>query len=361
MAETLVSYKWTLFLLALISWLQILFSQARPIKSTDIHQSSNDNFLPKAPAGFTSPKGANPVTSSSADDFRPTTGGHSPGAGHPKKMVTSSDVEHSVTKPEADGRTVKLHQNKLTGTTTASTANDFRPTKPGYSPGVGHPKQIVTSSNIEHSITGFKATKPVLGSDTYNLHQNKLTGTTMASTTNDFRPTSPGYSPGVGHPKKIDASSNVEHSVTGFKANIAVGGTDNLHQNKLTGTTIASTTNDFRPTSPGYSPGVGHPKKVDASSNVEHSVTGFKANIAVGGTDNLHQNKLTGTATASTTNDFRPTAPGYSPGVGHPKAVLVPSSTNSNVDDYRPTQPGHSPGVGHKKSSDLVPNPETGA
>lgn len=66
-------------------------------------------------------------------------------------------------------------------------------------------------------------------------------------------------------------------------------------------------------------------------------------------------------------DDFRPTTPGNSPGVGHsfaegdedieqePAAGSMRSSNandkHSNIagdkDDFRPTNPGHSPGVGH--------------
>ncbi|CAA3030278.1 Hypothetical predicted protein [Olea europaea subsp. europaea] len=54
-------------------------------------------------------------------------------------------------------------------------------------------------------------------------------------------------------------------------------------------------------------------------------------------------------------NDFRPTNPGNSPGIGHrfeaendvaqPKTLSFASG--KNTDDFRPTKPGHSPGVGH--------------
>lgn len=117
----------------------------------------------------------------------------------------------------------------------------------------------------------------------------------------DFRPTAPGYSPGVGHPKAVFSASKSSDS----------------------------STNDFRPTAPGNSPGVGHPKEVYTSSGKQVEST-----------------------SSQSTTDFRPTNPGYSPGVGHSKEVLTGSNDSSNFngtkDDYRPTQPGHSPGVGHK-------------
>ena len=72
-------------------------------------------------------------------------------------------------------------------------------------------------------------------------------------------------------------------------------------------------------------------------------------------------------------DDFRPTTPGNSPGVGHsfaghydtdtkPKALEnapgVGHSVAGNTDDFRPTMPGHSPGVGHSFPTKIgEPNP----
>lgn len=59
---------------------------------------------------------------------------------------------------------------------------------------------------------------------------------------------------------------------------------------------------------------------------------------------------------ASHSNDFRPTTPGSSPGIGHsftgqkddmPRKVF----STGNPDDFRPTGPGHSPGIGHSMST----------
>lgn len=73
-------------------------------------------------------------------------------------------------------------------------------------------------------------------------------------------------------------------------------------------------------------------------------------------------------------NDFRPTSPGNSPGVGHSfplheadveskaPAGKIPGARNSltGVKDYRPTMPGHSPGVGHILQDESVkPNEQT--
>ncbi|KAJ7952882.1 Precursor of CEP9 [Quillaja saponaria] len=66
-------------------------------------------------------------------------------------------------------------------------------------------------------------------------------------------------------------------------------------------------TDDFRPTSPGNSPGVGHKHRTDE----EHVGVGLKA-AEVG-----HSPDVKHSVTARTENDFKPTAPGHSPGVGH--------------------------------------------
>lgn len=70
--------------------------------------------------------------------------------------------------------------------TDATYRKDFRPTTPGNSPGVGH-----SFSNQEADMESKVVNKG-----------NKSPGTTTHSLTefkDDFRPTSPGHSPGIGH------------------------------------------------------------------------------------------------------------------------------------------------------------------
>ncbi|CAA2961206.1 precursor of CEP9-like [Olea europaea var. sylvestris] len=45
-------------------------------------------------------------------------------------------------------------------------------------------------------------------------------------------------------------------------------------------------------------------------------------------------------------NDFRPTSPGKSPGIGH-SFPAQKDNVAGKTDDFRPTGPGHSPGIGH--------------
>ncbi|WOH10094.1 hypothetical protein DCAR_0729555 [Daucus carota subsp. sativus] len=133
--------------------------------------------------------------------------------------------------------------------------------------------------------------------------------------------------------------------------------------------TVAEPIADFRPTTPGNSPGVGH-------SYTEHSVV-VQPNEASKISKLLKESKQESTTkqkvpTVSNSIDgFRPTAPGNSPGVGHAftgndvkvqtKGVGIgPAIGHSNAgstDDFKPTQPGHSPGVGHSfRNKNTEPN-----
>ncbi|TYG92726.1 hypothetical protein ES288_A11G054800v1 [Gossypium darwinii] len=63
-------------------------------------------------------------------------------------------------------------------------------------------------------------------------------------------------------------------------------------------------------------------------------------------------------------DDFRPTAPGNSPGIGHSfeednderneeKRASFRSTNGKHAQDFKRTSPGHSPGVGHVFSSKI--------
>ncbi|CAE6075755.1 unnamed protein product [Arabidopsis arenosa] len=183
----------------------------------------------------------------------------------------------------------------------AGSTDDFAPTSPGNSPGVGHKKGNV---NVEGFQDDFKPTEGRKLQKT-NGQDHFKTGST-----DDFAPTSPGHSPGVGHRKD---TSNVESfQQTNGQNHFKTGSTD-----------------EFAPTSPGNSPGVGHKK---GNANVK----GLKDDFTP--TEEIRLQKLNGQDHFKTgsTDDFAPTTPGNSPGMGHKKG-----------DDFKPTTPGHSPGVGH--------------
>lgn len=54
-------------------------------------------------------------------------------------------------------------------------------------------------------------------------------------------------------------------------------------------------------------------------------------------------------STVMDVDNFRPTAPGHSPGIGHSLVENYHASADIDVDNFRPTAPGHSPGIGHSQ------------
>ncbi|KAH0864682.1 hypothetical protein HID58_081893 [Brassica napus] len=139
-----------------------------------------------------------------------------------------------------------------------------------------------------------------------------------AGSTDEFVPTSPGNSPGLGHKRdNFKPTQGRMLQKTNGQSHFKTGLTD-----------------DFAPTSPGHSPGMGHKK---GSANVE----GLKDNFEP--TEERKSPKMDGQDhfKTGTTEDFAPTTPGNSPGMGHKKG-----------DDFKPTTPGHSPGVGHAIKND---------
>ncbi|CAO2830853.1 unnamed protein product [Amaranthus hypochondriacus] len=179
-----------------------------------------------------------------------------------------------------------------------------------------------------------------------NKSQNKLTKNSKTSnnldaSVDDFRRTTPGRSPGAGH-------AGDEKSYSSLKST-------KLHKNFPTSQAPTSSfsystlgiTNDFRPTSPGSSPGAGH-----SDTN------------KIG----LHGTKFTYCLGVKCLNDFRPTKPGDSPGAGHSVMIksdgLMPEKGEHSsvartqaggLDNYRPTSPGHSPGAGHASFTSQEP------
>ncbi|MBA0551703.1 hypothetical protein Golob_022575 [Gossypium lobatum] len=107
------------------------------------------------------------------------------------------------------------------------------------------------------------------------------------------------------------------------------------------GDSIEGYKEDFRPTTPGNSPGVGH----SFADVVEDIVEQNPASIGVQGNGKR--------SIAGYKEDFRPTTAGNSPGVGHsfaedvediaerkPASISVQGNGNRSI-------AGHSPGVGH--------------
>jgi hypothetical protein len=277
MAETC---KCALFILALITCFQILFTEGRPIKSTnkqELVSVGKDSIEDVAKQGLnTKSHYNNAKTQKVSLPAPPIT--HNPSVHHSK--AGRNEMPHPAVPSF--------------GNSAAVYKDDFRPTTPGVSPGVGHPKTIGTNSNNEHSLTDFK---------------------------DDFQPTTPGHSPGAGHALAND-DDNEEVSP------------------KAPGSSIERSGTAFKPTTPGHSPGIGHlfsendsedidPKAPDTSSSSGDSVTASKPKTTgnsrgISHTLSADKNEITASKASSiehsvtgVTDDFRPTVPGHSPGIGH--------------------------------------------
>lgn len=124
------------------------------------------------------------LSSSIPDDFSPTNPGRSPGVGH------------------------KANNQKVQ-TLSSSTPDDFSPTNPGRSPGVGHSKHsaddlvstnLGRSPGIGHKNIGisYRDNKQIMHNTPNSLY-HPAPAHTLSSSPDDFKPTNPGRSPGVGH------------------------------------------------------------------------------------------------------------------------------------------------------------------
>ncbi|CAO2827993.1 unnamed protein product [Amaranthus hypochondriacus] len=195
----------------------------------------------------------------------------------------------------------------------ANCPDDFRPTAPGHSPGAGHP--FVTNTQK------FSKNQPAKNPKMWNG---------LVASENNFRRTAPGRSPGIEHAedKRDSSTKNIEthNLIPSSPAPISFFSYSALGK-----------TNYFQPTSHGRSP---------------HSVHADTNNIGIQGVAYCLNEKCI--------DDFRPTTPGESPGAGHSltsksdrytslgdKHPSVAYPHARGIDDFRPTDPGHSPGAGH--------------
>ncbi|KAL9464341.1 hypothetical protein AB3S75_002024 [Citrus x aurantiifolia] len=115
-----------IILAALIACHAILSSEGRQIKSMNrketISTEGKKEILP--PIGYQESAAAH-----EEDDFRPTTPGNSPGVGHSHHTLDNiEDVESKVVGTS----------NIAAGHSVGGFKDDFRPTSPGHSPGIGH-------------------------------------------------------------------------------------------------------------------------------------------------------------------------------------------------------------------------------
>ncbi|KAA8531717.1 hypothetical protein F0562_006566 [Nyssa sinensis] len=200
--------------------------------------------------------------------------------------------------------------------------DDFRPTTPGNKPGVGHPGH---TNDIQ--------TKGIGPDD----------GHSVAGDSDDIQRTSPGHSPGVGHSVAGD-SDDIQRTSPGHSPGVG-------HSKE-----------DFRPTTPGDSPGVVHPGHTNDFQTKATGIGPGDSHSVAGDTDDIRRtNPGHSPGVGHSKEDFRPTMPGDSPGVVHPeltndiqtKAIGIgPGDSHSvagDTDSIRHTNPGHSPGIGHSK------------
>lgn len=186
MAQMQIFYSWAI-ILAVITCHGILSAEGRQLKpmkrqvGVPTVSSTKDKFPPPSTRSMESSTVAEPI-----EDFRPTTPGNSPGVGH-------SYPEHSVViQTNKAGDVMKLLTNtkeskqefasKQKVSTVQNSIDGFRPTAPGNSPGVGH---SYTNNDLKVQQKGVGIGPGVGHSD--------------AGSTDDFKPTQPGHSPGVGH------------------------------------------------------------------------------------------------------------------------------------------------------------------
>ncbi|XP_057530219.1 precursor of CEP9 [Amaranthus tricolor] len=101
--------------------------------------------------------------------------------------------------------------------------------------------------------------------------------------------------------------------------------------------TLETSVDDFRHTTPGRSPGAGHEGEDKRYSSLKSTKLHNIFPTSQAPTSSFSYSTL------GITNDFRPTSPGSSPGAGHSETNQIAGG----LDDYRPTSPGHSPGAGH--------------
>ncbi|KAJ6304871.1 hypothetical protein OIU78_020426 [Salix suchowensis] len=195
MAETC---KNALFILALVTCFQILLTEGRPIKSANKQQ-----------LGSSGQESMEDVTKQGSLTAPPVT--------------RNPNVHHSKA-----GRKEMPHPTVPGFSNSAAVDKDaFRPTTPGVSPGVGHPKTIGTKSNNEHSLTDFK---------------------------DDFQPKTPVHSPGVGHALADDDDDDDDKDEVSPKA---------------PGSSIERSGTAFKPTTPGHSPGIGHLLSENESEDID--------------------------------------------------------------------------------------------
>uniref|UniRef100_A0A6N2KWB3 Uncharacterized protein n=1 Tax=Salix viminalis TaxID=40686 RepID=A0A6N2KWB3_SALVM len=298
----------------------------------DEDQEDNEDVDPKAPSSGSS-------TGRAGAAFKPTKPGHSPGVGHMSSVdqsdkidPNSSNIEHSITTPghspgfghilAGQDQDDSEDDAKEPGSE-SSIGRDgaaFKPTTPGHSPGIGHMSFVYQSdktnpnpSKIEHSVTTpghSPGVIPIHADEDQDDNEDVDPKTPGSSSSTGragaaFKPTKPGHSPGVGHMSSVDQSDKTDPKASNFEHSV---------------------------TTPGHSPGFGHihadedqddsedvdPKAPVLDVLVQHSNPQTRSQPGVGHIDKTDPNPSNIEHSVSRVpNDFQPTLPGHSTGVGH--------------------------------------------
>lgn len=124
-----ITKHFALLVIAVTS-LHIMLSEGRPIKEVNKEETVSASEKMSQTATKKISSDLEHSMAAYKDDFRPTSPGFSPGVGHP--MFGNSEVAKSANAAHADSNSGMQHF------VTAANKDDFRPTGPGHSPGVGH-------------------------------------------------------------------------------------------------------------------------------------------------------------------------------------------------------------------------------
>ncbi|KAK3222445.1 hypothetical protein Dsin_009470 [Dipteronia sinensis] len=133
MAEIRSMYKRLILVAVLVACHAILSAEGRQIKSINKKETANkqgsSNSINSKKEIFPPPTVSfGDSEANSKDDFRPTTPGISPGVGH----------SFAQDQQNVESKLVAVNSNKKAGHFMTGDKDDFRPTTPGHSPGVGH-------------------------------------------------------------------------------------------------------------------------------------------------------------------------------------------------------------------------------
>ncbi|KAI9113632.1 hypothetical protein K1719_015559 [Acacia pycnantha] len=304
MGEAILKYL-ALTLIILVACHEVDMAQGRQIKALNQQHfwvnkgTIIDSNVPTSSAemAVTVNEISNKDTNGDVTAYRPTNPGNSPGVGHRKSGVENEGVKEKVVLVQSPPDVVEYSLDE-------ESKNDFRPSDPGHSPGAGRAD-----------------------------HQNKNNGE-VGRVQNQL---APGLYPGAVGPNALTFSSRLligRKAIMVFGVSFAEMGKWPLICLKFLPSTKSSSwnkTNNIK-------------KKL---VRVEYAMAKDQKR-----TWNLEQNKknLKSQGDQNLANHDQKNVYG---GLETPNAIQSPpmppseATPSHNIDDFRPTAPGHSPGVGH--------------